>query len=68
MVSLVEEITTYAKNENCKSVILTGDMNFECTNFLASAVGAKANLSESFGLEHQHGTYNDALEFWLDSA
>ena len=36
--------------------------------FLASAVGAKANLSEIFGLEHQHGTYNDALKFWLDSA
>ena len=38
------------------------------TSFLASAVGAKAILSEVFGLEHEDGTYNDAFDFWFDSA
>ena len=33
IVSLIKEISTYEKNENCKSLILTGDMNFECTNW-----------------------------------
>ena len=33
------------------------------TPFLASAVGAKATLSETFGTEqHEDGTYFDALE------
>ena len=31
--SLIEEITTFSNNEICKSVILTGDMNFEFTNW-----------------------------------
>ena len=33
MVSLIEGITTYAKNEKCISVILTEAKNFECTNW-----------------------------------
>ena len=36
--------------------------------FLASAVGAKATLSELFGLEHEDGTYNDASELRFDCA
>ena len=35
--------------------------------FLAS-VGAKATLSEIFGLEQEDGTNNDGLKLWLDSA
>ena len=36
--------------------------------FLAAAVGTKATLSKGFGLKHEDGTYNDALELWFDSA
>ena len=36
--------------------------------FFASAVGAKATLREIFWLEHENGTYKDALEVWFDSA
>ena len=38
------------------------------TRFLASAVGAKATLSEIFGLEHEDGTYNDTSELRFDLA
>ena len=34
--------------------------------FLASAVGAKDDLSEIFGLEQVDGTYDDALKRWFD--
>ena len=34
--------------------------------FLASAVGAKDDLSEIFGLEHVDGTYDDALKRWFE--
>ena len=36
--------------------------------FLASAVGAKATLSEIYGLEHEDGTFYGELKLWLDSA
>ena len=34
--------------------------------FLASAVGAKDDLSKIFGLEHVYGTYDDALKRWFE--
>ena len=34
--------------------------------FLASAVGAKNELSEIFGLEHVDGTYDDELKRWFE--
>ena len=34
----------------------------------ASAIGAKATLSQTFVLEHEDGTYYDPLEIWFDSA
>ena len=34
--------------------------------FSASAVGAKDALSETFGLEHVDGTYDDALKRWFE--
>ena len=37
-------------------------------NSLASAVEAKACLSEIFGSKHEDGTYNDAVECWYGSA
>ena len=36
--------------------------------FLASAMGAKATLSNLLSLVHKHGTYDDASKFWSDSA
>ena len=33
---------------------------------LASAVGAKDDLSKIFGLEHVYGTYDDALKRWFE--
>ena len=34
--------------------------------FLASAEGTKNALSESFGLEHVDGTYDNALKRWFE--
>ena len=36
------------------------------TRFLASNIGAKANLSDVFGLKHVNGKYSDALELWFE--
>ena len=37
------------------------------TRFLDSAVEAKDTLGKTYGLEHEYGTYNDALKFRFDS-
>ena len=38
------------------------------TAFLISIEGAKATLNEIFGLEHEVGKNNNALETWYGSA
>ena len=53
----------------CKQFTRQPKVAWVClTRFFSLSSRSESSFSEIFGMEHDYGTYNDALELWFDSA